>query len=41
LIEAARNEPQWRHVAKQMLHAWDEGMTSFRSLKKKPAIQRT
>ncbi len=45
LIEAARNEPQWRTVAKQMLHAWDDGMTSLRSPKKslqfsglKPAI---
>ncbi|MGF6921283.1 type II toxin-antitoxin system HipA family toxin [Paraburkholderia sp. 40] len=46
LIEAARNEPQWRAVAKQMLHAWDDGMTSLRSPKKslqfrglKPAIE--
>jgi serine/threonine-protein kinase HipA len=39
LIEAARNEPQWRHVAKQMLHAWDEGMTSLRSLKKSPQFK--
>jgi len=46
LIEAARNEPPWRNVAKQMLHAWDDGMTSLRSPKKslqfkglKPAIE--
>ncbi|WP_233801847.1 type II toxin-antitoxin system HipA family toxin [Paraburkholderia sp. HP33-1] len=46
LIEAARNEPQWRMVAKQMLHAWDDGMTALRSPKKslpfkglKPAIE--
>ncbi|MCC8405443.1 type II toxin-antitoxin system HipA family toxin [Paraburkholderia sp. MMS20-SJTN17] len=46
LIEAARNEPQWRTVAKQMLHAWDDGMTALRSPKKslqfkglKPAIE--
>ncbi|WP_233849018.1 type II toxin-antitoxin system HipA family toxin [Paraburkholderia sp. HD33-4] len=46
LIEAARNEPQWRTVAKQMLHAWDDGMTSLRSPRKslqfrglKPAIE--
>jgi serine/threonine-protein kinase HipA len=46
LIEAARNETQWHDVAKQMLHAWDEGMTSLRSPKKsvpfkglKPAIE--
>lgn len=30
VIEAARNEPRWRSVAKQMLHAWNEGMTSLR-----------
>src|ERR1700760_274934 len=34
LIEAARNEPQWRMIAKQMLHAWDDGMTALRSPKK-------
>ncbi|HEY3597401.1 MAG TPA: type II toxin-antitoxin system HipA family toxin [Paraburkholderia sp.] len=34
LIEAARNEPQWRGVAKQMLHAWNDGMESLRSPKK-------
>ncbi|NPT60812.1 type II toxin-antitoxin system HipA family toxin [Paraburkholderia elongata] len=34
LIEAARNEPQWRNVAKQMLHAWDDGVASLRSPKK-------
>ncbi|MBN3846438.1 type II toxin-antitoxin system HipA family toxin [Paraburkholderia sp. Ac-20342] len=46
LIEAARNEPQWRALAKQMLHAWDDGMASLRSSKKslqfkglKPAIE--
>ncbi|CAE6745130.1 type II toxin-antitoxin system HipA family toxin [Paraburkholderia nemoris] len=46
LIEAARSEPQWRNVAKQMLHAWDDGMASLRSPKKslqfkglKPAIE--
>ncbi|NYH20385.1 type II toxin-antitoxin system HipA family toxin [Paraburkholderia bryophila] len=46
LIEAARNETQWHNVAKQMLHAWDDGMSSLRSPKKslqfkglKPAIE--
>jgi serine/threonine-protein kinase HipA len=46
VIEAARNEPQWHTVAKQMLHAWDDGMASLRSPKKslqfkglKPAIE--
>jgi serine/threonine-protein kinase HipA len=34
LIAAANNEPRWRAVAKQMLHAWNEGMESLRSPKK-------
>ncbi|MFP3274019.1 MAG: HipA domain-containing protein, partial [Paraburkholderia sp.] len=46
VIEAAKNEPQWRGVAKQMLHAWNDGMESLRTPKKsvqfrslKPAIE--
>ncbi|CAG4892744.1 type II toxin-antitoxin system HipA family toxin [Paraburkholderia gardini] len=34
VIAAANNEPQWRTVAKQMLHAWNEGMESLRSPRK-------
>jgi serine/threonine-protein kinase HipA len=34
LIEAAKNEPQWGGVAKQMLHAWNDGMESLRIPKK-------
>jgi serine/threonine-protein kinase HipA len=34
LIEASKNEPQWRGVPKQMLHAWNDGMESIRSPKK-------
>ncbi|THF63334.1 type II toxin-antitoxin system HipA family toxin [Pseudothauera rhizosphaerae] len=33
VIEAARNEPRWHTVAKQMVHAWNEGMASLRSPK--------
>lgn len=33
VIEAARNEPRWRTVAKQMVHAWNEGMASLRGPK--------
>lgn len=33
VIEAAKNEPAWRDVAKQMVHAWNEGMTTVRSPK--------
>jgi serine/threonine-protein kinase HipA len=29
IIEAAKNEPRWRDVAKQMVHAWNEGMMSL------------
>jgi len=31
IVEAANNERQWHGIAKQMLHAWHEGMTSIRS----------
>lgn len=31
MIEAAKNEPRWHEIAKQMVHAWDDGMTSLRS----------
>lgn len=30
VIEAANNEPSWRPVAKEMVHAWNAGMTSLR-----------
>lgn len=33
VIEAARNEPRWHTVAKQMLHAWNNGMASLRNPK--------
>ncbi|MEW9580272.1 type II toxin-antitoxin system HipA family toxin [Paraburkholderia sp. DGU8] len=46
MIEAARNHTQWRTVAKQMLHAWDDGIASLRAPKKsvqfkglRPAIE--
>lgn len=34
VIEAAKNEPRWRGIAKQMVHAWNEGMASLRDPKK-------
>ncbi|WP_218122704.1 hypothetical protein [Propionivibrio dicarboxylicus] len=34
VIEAARNESRWRSVAKQMVHAWNEGMVSLRDPKR-------
>lgn len=30
VIEAAKNEPCWHDVAKQMVHAWNDGMGSLR-----------
>ncbi len=33
VIEAARNEPRWHTVAKQMVYAWNEGMGSLRVAK--------
>lgn len=34
VIAAAKNESHWRPIAKQMVHAWNEGMTSLRDPKK-------
>ncbi len=39
VIEAARNEPRWHTVAKQMVHAWNEGMSSLRDPKKPLALR--
>ena len=35
VIEAAKNNPEWRPIAKQMVHAWNEGMASLRDPKAK------
>jgi serine/threonine-protein kinase HipA len=39
LIEAARNELQWRGVAKRMLHVWGDGMAWLRSAGKQPQFK--
>lgn len=39
LIEAAKNDPRWRQTAKQMVHAWNEGMSSLRDPKKSIAVR--
>lgn len=39
VIEAAKNEPRWHIVAKQMVHAWNEGMASLRSSKRSVAFR--
>ncbi|MCQ9393000.1 type II toxin-antitoxin system HipA family toxin [Pseudomonas viridiflava] len=36
VIEASKNEPAWRDVAKHMVHAWNEGMETLRSSKAAP-----
>jgi len=33
VVEAAKNDTRWHWIAKQMLHAWNEGMASLRSAK--------
>lgn len=33
IVEAQRNEPRWHDIAKNMLHAWNDGMGSLRSPK--------
>lgn len=39
VIEAANNAPHWRPIAKQMVHAWNEGMASLRDPKKPVALR--
>ena len=39
VIEAAKNESRWSPVAKQMVHAWNEGMASVRDPKKSPTLR--
>ncbi|MDH1263159.1 type II toxin-antitoxin system HipA family toxin [Pseudomonas sp. GD03944] len=36
IIEASKNEPAWRDVAKHMVHAWNQGMETLRSPKAAP-----
>lgn len=38
VIEAVKNEPRWREVGTAMVHAWNEGMASVRSVKPNPAL---
>jgi serine/threonine-protein kinase HipA len=33
IIEAAKNESRWHDIAKQMLHAWNDGMASLHSIR--------
>jgi len=39
LAAAAKNETQWAWIAKQMLHAWNDGMESLRSTKPAPHLR--
>lgn len=33
MIEASKNEPQWKEMTKHMLHAWNDGMNALRQAK--------
>jgi serine/threonine-protein kinase HipA len=37
IIQAAKNDARWRGIAKQMVHVWDDGMTSLRYVKGQPS----
>ena len=37
IIQAAKNDARWLGIAKQMLHVWNEGMTSLRYVKGNPS----
>jgi serine/threonine-protein kinase HipA len=34
IIQAQKRQSRWREISKQMLHAWNEGMASIRSVRK-------
>lgn len=38
VIAAAKNEPRWREVGTAMVHAWNEGMATVRSVKRKTSL---
>jgi serine/threonine-protein kinase HipA len=38
VIAAAKNEPRWREVGTAMVHAWNQGMATVRSVKHKPSL---
>lgn len=40
VIEAAKNESRWHDVAKGMVHAWNEGMASLRSVRGERHLKR-
>ncbi len=37
IIQAAKNDARWLGIAKQMLHVWNDGMTSLRYVKGEPS----
>ena len=39
MIEAAGNETRWRTVAKQMVHAWNEGHVPLRDPRRSVAVR--
>ncbi len=39
IIAAAKSEPRWRPMAKQMVHAWNDGMASLRDPKRAVAFR--
>jgi serine/threonine-protein kinase HipA len=39
VIEAAKNESRWHDVAKGMVHAWNEGMASLRSVRRESHLK--
>jgi serine/threonine-protein kinase HipA len=39
VIRAAKNEPRWREVAAGMVHAWNEGMASIRSVRSESSLK--
>jgi serine/threonine-protein kinase HipA len=39
MIEPSKNETRWREITAQMLHAWNDGMASLRSVRSQPRFK--
>jgi len=39
MIEVSKNETRWREITAQMLHAWNDGMASLRSVRSEPRFK--
>jgi serine/threonine-protein kinase HipA len=39
MIQVSKNETRWREITAQMLHTWNDGMASLRSVRSEPRFK--